>query len=59
MSETSELIARVKQLEDENARLRNLTHTPIGTTWKDTAIARFGIMQELRAEIQALKAAPK
>ncbi len=59
MSETSELIARVNQLEAENARLRNLTHTPIGTLWRDTALARLQSMNELLAEIQELKAAPK
>ncbi len=51
--------ARIAQLEAENARLRNLTHTPIGTTWRETAIARFEIMQELRQKLEdALSAVP-
>jgi hypothetical protein len=44
------------RLRAELAQLRNMTHTPIGTTWRETAEARFKIMQELRVKVSDWRA---
>jgi hypothetical protein len=53
-SEIKTLNKRILSLEMTNKNLESLVYTPIGTLYRDTALARLDIIQNQKKEISRL-----